>query len=85
MGLSESFATIRCRADEAAVLRHHQDTVGLPSATDEEAIPDLALLTAAAVILDELTVGQHVGDEILIIDRRQLDLRDDPVRALLLN
>ena len=70
MGLSESFATIRCRADEAAVLRHHQDTVGLASAADEQAVPNLALLTAAAVVLDKLAVCQHIGDEVLVIDRR---------------
>ena len=70
MGLSESFATIRCRADEATVLRHDKDAVGLASAADEQAVPDFALFTAAAVILDKLTVGQHVGDEILVVDRR---------------
>ena len=85
MGLPESFATIRRPADEAAVLRHDKNAVGLASAADEQAVPDLALFTAAAVILDELTVGQHVGDEILIIERRKLDLRDDPVGALLLD
>ena len=37
------------------------------------------------MILDKLTVGQHICDEILIIERRKLDLRDDPVGALLLN
>ena len=70
MGLSESFATIRCPADEAFGFRYDQDAVGLASAADEKAVPDLALFTAAAVILDKLTVGQHVSDEILIIDRR---------------
>lgn len=70
MGLPESFATIRRTADEALVLRHDQDAVGLSSAADEQAVPDLALLAASAVILDKLAVGPHVGDEILIIDRR---------------
>ena len=61
---------IRRPADEALSLRHDQDAVGLSSAADEKAVPDFALFTAAAVILDELTVCQHVCDEILIIDRR---------------
>ena len=73
---------MRCPADEAAVFRHDQDAVGLPFAADKQAVPDLALFTAAALVRKELTVGQHVGDEILIIDRRQPDLRDDPAGPL---
>ena len=61
---------IRRPADEAAVLRHDKNAVGLTSAADEQTVPDLALLTAAAVIFDKLAVGQHVGDEILVINRR---------------
>jgi len=76
---------IRRPADEAAVLRHDKNAVEPTSAADEKAVPDLASFATAAVILDELTVGQHIGDEVLIIDRRQLDLRDDPVRAFLLD
>ena len=61
---------IRRTADEATVLRHDKDAVGLAPAADKQAVPNRALFTAAAVILDELTVGQHVGDEVLVIDRR---------------
>ena len=61
---------IRRPADEALGLRHDQDAVGLASAADEQAVPDLALFATPAVILNELAVGQHVGDEILVIDRR---------------
>lgn len=51
-----------------AAIRHNQNTVFPASLMNEETLTDIFICTDRCEILKELTVGYHVGIEILIGD-----------------
>ncbi len=80
---ANSFLVIRRPADKAAVFRHYKHTVSVTALLHQDAAPHLALRAKRGVILNELPIRNHVRDEILIVDLRQLHDFYNLKRALL--